>query len=153
MCLCISVWYSALHRRSQIAKFMGPPWGPPGSCGPQMGPMLAQGTLLSGFCTLCNLQFYDSQCCLCLCHLLGWLYQSRYHIALGHTAAHCVIPLVILNNTVQSVRQIMTIVAYVACVQHYCCWYLSPSITRPRITNTIVVFMLDWHFDDCCLAI
>ena len=26
---------------SQIAKFMGPTWGPPGSCRPQMGPMLA----------------------------------------------------------------------------------------------------------------
>ena len=27
---------------------MGPTWGPPGSCGPQMGPMLASWTLLSG---------------------------------------------------------------------------------------------------------
>ena len=26
---------------TQIAKFMGPIWGPPGSCRPQMGPMLA----------------------------------------------------------------------------------------------------------------
>ena len=34
---------------SQIAKFMGPTWGPPGSCRPQMGPMLAPWTLLSGF--------------------------------------------------------------------------------------------------------
>ena len=33
---------------SQIAKFMGPTWDPPGSCRPQMGPMLAQWTLLSG---------------------------------------------------------------------------------------------------------
>ena len=31
---------------SQIAKFMGPTWGPPGSCWPQMGPMLAPWTLL-----------------------------------------------------------------------------------------------------------
>ena len=30
-----------------IAKFMGPTWGPPGSCRPQMGPMLAPWTLLS----------------------------------------------------------------------------------------------------------
>ena len=38
---------------SQIAKFMGPTWGPPGSCRPQMGPMLAPWTLLSGilYCT------------------------------------------------------------------------------------------------------
>ena len=34
---------------SQIAKFMGPTWVPPGSCRPQMGPMLAPWTLLSGF--------------------------------------------------------------------------------------------------------
>ena len=48
------------HRRSkvyqlltsyptQIAKFMGSTWGPPGSCRPQMGPMLAPWTLLSGY--------------------------------------------------------------------------------------------------------
>ena len=33
---------------SQIAKFMGPAWGPPGSCRPQMCPMLTPWTLLSG---------------------------------------------------------------------------------------------------------
>ena len=32
----------------QIAKFMGPTWGPPGSCRSQMGPMLVLWTLLSG---------------------------------------------------------------------------------------------------------
>ena len=32
---------------SQIARFMGPTWGPPGSCQPQMGPILAPWTLLS----------------------------------------------------------------------------------------------------------
>ena len=36
------------HDMSQIAKLMGPTWGPPGSCRPQMGPMLAPWTLLSG---------------------------------------------------------------------------------------------------------
>ena len=33
---------------SKIAKSMRPTWGPPGSCRPQMGPMLAPWTLLSG---------------------------------------------------------------------------------------------------------
>ena len=33
---------------SQIAKFMGPTWGPLGSCRPQMGPILAPWILLSG---------------------------------------------------------------------------------------------------------
>ena len=32
----------------RIAKFMGPTWGPPGSCRPQMDLMLAPWTLLSG---------------------------------------------------------------------------------------------------------
>ena len=36
-------------RLAQIAKFMGPTWRPPGSCRPQMGPMLAPWTLLSGW--------------------------------------------------------------------------------------------------------
>ena len=35
--------------RTQIAKFMGPTWGPPGSCRPQMGPLLVPWTLLSGY--------------------------------------------------------------------------------------------------------
>ena len=33
---------------SRIARFMGPTWGPPGSCRPPMGPILAIWTLLSG---------------------------------------------------------------------------------------------------------
>ena len=37
---------------SQIAKFMGPTWGPPGSCRPQMGPMLASWTLVSGLLSM-----------------------------------------------------------------------------------------------------
>ena len=36
------------HHLTQIAKFLGSTWGPPGSCRPQMGPMLAPSTLLSG---------------------------------------------------------------------------------------------------------
>ena len=37
---------------SLIARFMGPTWGSPGSCRPQVGPILAPGTLLSGVCLL-----------------------------------------------------------------------------------------------------
>ena len=40
---------------AQIAKFMGPTWGQPGSCRPQMDPRLAPWTLLSG-CIVCMLQ-------------------------------------------------------------------------------------------------
>ena len=51
----------------QIAKFMGSTWGPPGSCRPQMGPMLAPWTLLSGiliweFCLIfCIIHAYPFQ--------------------------------------------------------------------------------------------
>ena len=40
----------------QIAKFIGPTWGPPGSCRPQVGPMLAPWILLSGS----HSKFHDS---------------------------------------------------------------------------------------------
>ena len=49
--LKITHWSSSLthgSEQSQIAMFMGPTWGPPGSCRPQMGPMLDPWTLLSG---------------------------------------------------------------------------------------------------------
>ena len=39
---------------SQIARFMGPTWGPPGSCWSHMGPMLAPWTLLSGWEWYCE---------------------------------------------------------------------------------------------------
>ena len=38
----------AVHEITQMARFVGPTWGPPGSCRPQMGSMLAPWTLLSG---------------------------------------------------------------------------------------------------------
>ena len=41
--------YMIIDNCTQIAKFMGPTWGPPGSCRPQMGPMLAAWTLLLGW--------------------------------------------------------------------------------------------------------
>ena len=37
-----------LEKQTQIARFMGPTWGPLGSCRPQLGPMLAPWALLSG---------------------------------------------------------------------------------------------------------
>ena len=38
---------STVFKSSQIAKFIGPTWGPPGPCRPHMGPMLSSWTLLS----------------------------------------------------------------------------------------------------------
>ena len=45
------------HVTSQIARFMGPTWGPPGSCRPQVGPMLAPWTLLSGIILMTSMLF------------------------------------------------------------------------------------------------
>ena len=41
-------WDGKCSKGTQIPKFLWPTWGPPGSCRPQMGPMLAPWTLLSG---------------------------------------------------------------------------------------------------------
>ena len=38
-----------LNISTKTARFMGPTWGPPGSCRPQIGPILAPWTLLSGY--------------------------------------------------------------------------------------------------------
>ena len=46
---CRFVSHDDVNEHTQIAKFMGPTWGPPGSCRPQMGPMLAPWTLPSGY--------------------------------------------------------------------------------------------------------
>ena len=49
----INLKYSSEATRNdkptQKAKFMGPTWGPPGSYRPQIGPLLAPWTLLSGY--------------------------------------------------------------------------------------------------------
>ena len=48
--------------KTQIAKFTGPTWGLPGSCRPQMGPMWAPWTLLSGkFYTVSSLLQHSQQ--------------------------------------------------------------------------------------------
>ena len=51
----VSVWWKLANLFflwSQVAKFMGPTWGPPGSCRPQVGPMLTPWTLLSAIALL-----------------------------------------------------------------------------------------------------
>ena len=49
----------------KITKFMGPTWGPPGPCRPQMGPMLAPGTLLSGMLVMGkNTEIYIVHICM-----------------------------------------------------------------------------------------
>ena len=72
-------------KSTQIARFMWPPWGPPGSCRPQMGPMLAPWILLSGYLvdvdelcsylsdvTTINLQWHLKQHCSNTCLICLW---------------------------------------------------------------------------------
>ena len=44
----VNLWSNRLPGLSQIARHMGPTWGPPGDDRTQVGPMLAPWTLLSG---------------------------------------------------------------------------------------------------------
>ena len=76
---------------SQIAKFMGPAWGPPGSCRPQMGPMLAPWTLLLGLLiyVLSYILYHDDHrnnntiffplCCYGPCHFDSTLHLSHIY--------------------------------------------------------------------------
>ena len=97
----IFMWYNKIHsiqicswsRTSQIAKFMGPTWGPPGSCRPQMGPMLAPRTLLSGMHQSLNSQIFPylapaSKPEGVYCEDLGpnWQYELTWWIKLGRNA-------------------------------------------------------------------
>ena len=50
----------SMENQSLIARFMGPTGGPPGSCRPQVGPMLAPWTLLSGIASGCDLHCHWS---------------------------------------------------------------------------------------------
>ena len=60
ICLNLNCVYDSFYEVPQIANFMGPTWGPPGSCRPQMGPMLAPWTLLPGYYNTYP-QFYGNQ--------------------------------------------------------------------------------------------
>ena len=61
------VWVMYQRIKSQIARFMGPTWGPPGSCRPQMGPRYE---------TLLFFYFLDYRVFYCFCYLISdyvWL--------------------------------------------------------------------------------
>ena len=65
---------------TQIAKFMGPTWGPPGSCRPPMGPILAPWTLLS----------VETLFLVCYrCHQEINSHNSEYYIATTPPVSHC----------------------------------------------------------------
>ena len=53
---------------AQIARFMGPIWGPPGSCRPQLGPMWASLSLLSGYITISWYPLHTVSCVSLIIH-------------------------------------------------------------------------------------
>ena len=67
---------------TQIATFMGPAWGLPGSSRPQMGPMLVPWTLLSGYpladCTVSFGKYYLTDC------IVWHTYTGTYYIWTSH---------------------------------------------------------------------
>ena len=82
------------YKLSHITKFMGPTWGPPGSCRPQLGPVLAPWILLSGLCGLTlSLHFLMGNNVICLGFTseippsglasgmaLPWIWLLRIHV-------------------------------------------------------------------------
>ena len=73
---CVSsIWLTFVeHIYTQRAKFMGPTWGPPGSCWPQMGPWAPCGPHEPCYQGLpkCNIN-YDMIPCLCCCCYIHWM--------------------------------------------------------------------------------
>ena len=68
---------------SQIAKFMGPTWGPPGSCRTQIGPVLAPWTLLSGMYRYRHVATRTDSHAYKLGDTVWVIYQSLATIAVG----------------------------------------------------------------------
>ena len=80
-------------RITPIAKFMGPTWGPPGPCRPQMGPMLAPWSLRSGQSLLTTELRNPAMCTPLLCH---------YNDVIMGTMAYQITSLTIVYSTVYS---------------------------------------------------
>ena len=67
------------HSPSQIARFMGPTWDPPGADRTQVGPMLAPWILLSGIITWVPFQYKDHIFC-----------YSNFHFKDKHSCDHLI---------------------------------------------------------------
>ena len=94
---------------SQIARLMGPTWGPPGSCRPQMGPMLDPWTLLSGLVS----RLMTTVCYRYLIFLFGQSVYYRLYLPLRRPHA-C-----------DSLIELWTTYSY--CWTIFCMWYWCVS--------------------------
>ena len=63
---------------------MGPTWGPPGSCRPQVGPMLAHKPCYQGICQVANVLLMVSNTIDSQCKSLWYLLQSSAVITRSH---------------------------------------------------------------------
>ena len=69
----------------QIEKFMGPTWGPPGSCRPQIGPILAPWILLSGYNVFIMKIHRRLGSCDSVCRNTASQYNIVWHVPLQQT--------------------------------------------------------------------
>ena len=116
--------------------FMGPTWDPPGSYRPQMGPMLAAWTLLSG--TICSLQRYPKLWCF---HLPNTIITLIKHInffsrfIMTRTGSP---PVYITGKFLHFYEQMKLLVAsgtkwaLLICSRNCCTWWRHPMEIFPR---------------------
>ena len=93
LCIHKSVIDIKIENASQIAKSMGPTWGPPGSCRRRTGPMLAPWTLLLGLLVKC----YAKQ------HMLTWA---------SAIPLWCVAPIEFCNDQIDIVKSEIYVLKY-----------------------------------------
>ena len=122
---------------SQIARFMGPTWGPPGSCRPQLGPMLAPWTLLSGLShTVCKYSLEEQHCIP--------LKQSRwYSVSVPPThPSHCLLVLRMFTDNVFPCCRGEACFWLVARTPMYYCWWSHDSWNRDQLYVTLLLALL-----------
>ena len=104
-----------------LARFMGPTWGPPGSCRPQLGPMLTPWTLLS---RLVHPKGYTCSCLFLFCSCL---------ITVGLHISFHITPLVLFSNRpVAQIPQWISPISHNAPFKQKCahlCIFLWPNGT------------------------
>ena len=151
--VCIIIIYLELSHRygihllmlTQVAKFMGLTWDPPGSCRPQMGPILVPWTLLSGKLTqhvspwsymLGRCQWQDRNYCTLTARFMGPTRgpPGAYRTQVGPMLA----PWTLLSGYVQILWYVSLSVS----------WYSRPAISPysiySNLTDSVVLYPVIW---------
>ena len=120
---------------TQIAKFMGPTWDPPGDDRTYVGPMLAPWSLLSGYIFKCILSkkfhFDDIQSCI--------MYLSSLLEMLGSHSFAQRLP-----------EQVLTFSFLAATKQLYEWYFLSvcPSVRLSHLFDYVPIIVSSWNFQE-----